>query len=212
MKLTQKLMIGAVAAVLSFTSFADNEFKIISAAAEKGNAVAQLKLGDFYFHGENVGKSYIKAMEWYEKAADQGNAEAMCNLGVCYQYGFGAKINDENLELAVKWYKKAAEKGYARAQYHLANYLENRKIDDKIKDQKERDAIAAKYREEAFPWYKKAAEGGYALAQYKLGRFYEQKNNKEEAAKWYKKAADQGNAHALARLIVLGKPFEAPAK
>ena len=194
MKLTQKLMIGAVAAVLSFTSFAGNEFKIISAAAEKGNAVAQLKLGDFYFHGENVGKSYIKAMEWYEK------------------YGFGAKINDENLELAVKWYKKAAEKGYARAQYHLANYLENRKIDDKIKDQEERDAIAAKYREEVFPWYKKAAEGGYALAQYKLGRFYEQKNNKEEAAKWYKKAADQGNAHALARLIVLGKPFEAPAK
>ena len=73
MKLTQKLMIGAVAAVLSFTSFAGNEFKIISAAAEKGNAWAQDNLGSFYEYGKGVEKDMEVALSWYKKAAERGN-------------------------------------------------------------------------------------------------------------------------------------------
>ena len=217
MKLNNKLMIGAVAAVLSLTAFAEeavNVLKTVRANAEKGNAAAMNILGDFYFNGDHVGKDYGKAINWYKKAAEKGNSAAMCNLGVCYQYGLGASINDENFALAIEWYKKAAEKGYARAQYHLGNCYENLKIDDKIKDKATRDALAAKHREQAFPWYKKAAENGYALAQYKLARYYEWKKNTAEAVKWYKAAAEQGVIHAQSQLIYLAKPLpkQAPAK
>ncbi len=210
MKLNNKLMIGAVAAVLSLTAFAGMSTNILTTVrtnAEKGNAAAMNILGDFYFNGEHVGKDYTEAIKWYKKAAEKGNVSAMCNLGICYQYGFGASINDENLALAIEWYKKAADQGYARAQYHLGNCYENQKIDDKIKDKAQRDALTAKHREQAFPWYKKAAENGYALAQYKLARYYEWKKNTEEAVKWYKRAAEQGIIHAQSQLIYLAKPI-----
>ena len=58
-----------------------------------------------------------KAMEWYLKAAEQGNAEAQYELGVMYYNGRGA---EQDYEEAFKWYLKAAEQGHARAQLNLA--------------------------------------------------------------------------------------------
>ena len=37
--------------------------------------------------GSEIGflnKDYEKAVEWYTKAAEAGNANAQCNLGICY--------------------------------------------------------------------------------------------------------------------------------
>ena len=48
-------------------------------------------------------------MEWYQKAAKAGNATAMCNLGIYYEYGEGGLTKDE--AKAVEWYRKAAEGG-----------------------------------------------------------------------------------------------------
>jgi len=42
----------------------------------------------------------------FRKAAARGDAEAQCELGVCYEYGFGVQ---EDLKQAVVWYRKAAE-------------------------------------------------------------------------------------------------------
>ena len=55
-------------------------------------------------------------MKWYEKAAEQGFADAQCNLGLMYDHGRGVPQNDTT---AVKWYEKAAEQGYAGAQCNL---------------------------------------------------------------------------------------------
>ena len=35
-------------------------------------------------------QDYAKAREWYQKAADKGNAYAMANLGVLYETVWGA--------------------------------------------------------------------------------------------------------------------------
>ena len=48
--------------------------------------------------------------------AEQGDATAQYNLGVCYANGKGV---EKDAEEAVKWYHKAAEQGNARAQYNL---------------------------------------------------------------------------------------------
>ena len=63
-----------------------------------------------FAQGLEVPKDFDKALKWYGKAANQGNAVAQCNLGVIYQNGYGAaKDYDE----ALKWYRKAAEQGNA---------------------------------------------------------------------------------------------------
>jgi TPR repeat protein len=63
-----------------------------------------------------VAKNEIEAVKWYLKAAEQGDAPAQYNLGVCYANGNGVAKN--KIE-AVKWYRKAAEQGNANAQHNL---------------------------------------------------------------------------------------------
>ncbi|MBQ9771958.1 MAG: sel1 repeat family protein, partial [Lentisphaeria bacterium] len=53
---------------------------------------------------------------WYRKAAEQGNALAQYNLGVCYENGEGVQ---KDLVQAVFWFRKAADQGYAQAQEAL---------------------------------------------------------------------------------------------
>ena len=49
--------------------------------AEKGDAVAQFKLGVMYDRGENVPQDFAEAVKWYRVAAEQGHAEAQLALG-----------------------------------------------------------------------------------------------------------------------------------
>lgn len=49
---------------------------LIKDAAESGHAQAQATLGKFYSQGNYLEKDSAKALEWYQKAAAQGNQEA----------------------------------------------------------------------------------------------------------------------------------------
>ena len=73
--------------------------------------------------------------------AEQGDADAQCNLGVCYQYGTGVEKDEQK---AVEWYKKAAEQRYANAQYSLGVCYNN-------------GTGVEKDEQKAVEWYKKAA-------------------------------------------------------
>ena len=46
-----------------------------------------------------------KTVEWSRKAAEQGNANAQCSLGMCYGRGEGVR---KDTEKAVEWWRKAA--------------------------------------------------------------------------------------------------------
>ena len=39
-------------------------------------------LGVCYYNGDGVKKDFVEAVKWYRLAADQGYADAQCNLGV----------------------------------------------------------------------------------------------------------------------------------
>jgi TPR repeat protein len=69
-------------------------------------------LGTLYHNGHGVAQDYAKAREWYEKAADKGNAEAMNNLGWLYRNGHGVT---QDYAKAREWYEKAADTGDAEA-------------------------------------------------------------------------------------------------
>jgi TPR repeat protein len=118
------------------------------------------------------------------KAAEQGNVDAQCNLGVMYAEGISIAKNEAQ---AVVWYRKAAEQGDATAQYHLAHAYEQGKG-------------VAKNVEQAVVWFRKAAERGFAAAQYNLGVMYAEgigiAKNEAQAVMWYRKAAEQGHADA----------------
>jgi TPR repeat protein len=57
-----------------------------------------------------------QAIKWCKKAADQGDAEAQCQLGNSYLNGLGVTINKEE---AIKWFKKSAEQGNIDAKNKL---------------------------------------------------------------------------------------------
>jgi TPR repeat protein len=112
------------------------------------------RLSNGIFSGEGVIKDKSKAVQWFTKAAEQGNAQAQYNLGVCYLYGEGV-IKDKSK--AVQWFTKAAEQGDARAQYNLALCYAKGKgvVRDKAK---------------ASLWYTKAVKQGFSGVQSILER------------------------------------------
>jgi TPR repeat protein len=64
-----------------------------------------------------VEQDYDRARQWFQKAADAGNATAMYNLGYLYQHGQGVT---RDYRQARQWYQKAAEAGNADAKQALS--------------------------------------------------------------------------------------------
>jgi cell division septation protein DedD len=97
-------------------SAAVNEWRPL---ADKGDADAQFNLGQAYKLGRGVPSPDLRiAQSWYEKAAQQGHAQAQANLGlILFQNG--------ERQRAIPWIRKAAEAGDPRAQYVLGTALFN---------------------------------------------------------------------------------------
>ncbi|KAG0370082.1 hypothetical protein BGX24_002151 [Mortierella sp. AD032] len=69
-----------------------------------GDMHAQNALGEMYKDGREVHQDYQRAMGWYLKAADQGNAAAQNNIGWLYRQGLGVS---QDYSTTMKWYVKA---------------------------------------------------------------------------------------------------------
>src|SRR5215510_2475581 len=64
-------------------------FQYLKELAQAGNAEAQYELGGFYHWGKIASADFGKARQWYERAAKQGNTDAMLGLAVIYGHGQG---------------------------------------------------------------------------------------------------------------------------
>ena len=79
--------------------------------AAAGDAYDQLNLGAAYDNGIGVARDIDKALHWYEKAAEQGVAEAQFNLAhLLVEQEMSASV-------AAEWMRKAAEQGMVDAEY-----------------------------------------------------------------------------------------------
>ena len=119
-----------------------------------------------------------------KQKAEQGDAHAQYNLGVCYDKGYGV---EKDLRKAVKWFRKSAEQGDAKAQYNLGYcYAYGDGVEKNLR--------------EAVKWYRKSAEQGLKEAQYNLALCYDKgygvEKDLRETVKWYRKSAEQGHAKA----------------
>ena len=69
-----------------------------------------------YEEGEGVEENKEKALYWYTKAADNGDTQAMHNLGVMYYKGDGI---EKNSDLAKKYFEQACELKFKESCYIL---------------------------------------------------------------------------------------------
>jgi hypothetical protein len=74
------------------------------AAAEAGDAEAQVNVGEIFERGHGGQPNYEAARIWYEKAAEQGNTRAQFNLGTLYEQGLGVA---KDQVAALNWYRRA---------------------------------------------------------------------------------------------------------
>ena len=119
-------------------------------------------------------------------SAEQGNADAMHNLGTIYGKGLGVAKNQAK---SVKWYRKAADMSHAKSQNHLG-YLHQHGLG------------VSKDIKKALQWYHAAAQQHHAPAQANLACMYLRGTGVVasgfHAKELYAKAALQGNREAQA--------------
>lgn len=125
-------------------------------------------------------KDYSKALEYYTKASEQGDALVLYRLGFMYRNGLGT--SQDNLKAGL-FFGKAAKLGYAAAQCNLG-YLYNNGLG------------VEKDHAKAFELYSQAASQNYSIAQNNLGRMYEKAlgvtRDYAKAVEWYTKSFKQG--------------------
>ena len=130
-------------------------------------------------------EQYVQAMQWFRKAAGQGNATAQFNLGVMYANGRG--VPQDYVE-ALIWYRLAADHGDAAAQNNLGEMY------------KKGQGVPQNYAEAA-KWYRKAADQGNTVGQFNLGEMYAKgrgvAKDATQAREWFGLAAQQGQPNAI---------------
>jgi len=173
------------------------------AAANRGDAAAQFRLGSDYARGYGVPVDWSLADMWFFKAAAQGNADAEAALGSTMLVGKGMMEDDAQ---AVVWLNKAADRNNPLAEVELGYAYDVGKgvPIDLVK---------------STDWYRKAAEQGNSIGEAALGTNYlfgrGVARDPAQALVWLQKAADQGMPRAQAQLggmylSGLGGPVDVP--
>jgi len=149
-------------------------FYIGSDKVKQSSDADMLQLGNFAFQQQR----YNDAVQWYTKAALQGDKEAQFQLAKMYERGQGVEQSDE---LALNWIKKAAHNGLGKAEFMYANMLSFGR------------GLEQKDTKKALLWYERAAEHGHPEAMLKLASLYFENNTENiklyESLSWALKAA-----------------------
>ncbi|MDM8565666.1 CHAT domain-containing protein [Candidatus Halobeggiatoa sp. HSG11] len=169
--------------------------------------------GDAYRKGENgFPQNYGGAVELYEKAANEGNPDALTNLGNMYEKGLGV---DKNEVEAAKLYERAAtDHNHSIASLKLGKlYDDGRGVEKDISKARYFFQRAADFHNLSADNTKDFIEQLLELAkhdanaQYELGLLYEQglivAKDEKEAMKWFRKAAKQGHEKAKKFIKIL---------
>ena len=179
-------------------------------AAELSIPEAQNEMGIRYYVGEDVEKDRAVALDWFGKAAAQGNAEACYNLGICHAYG---KQNEINYSVAVDCFKWAANLGCRKAASILVEFYTHGKLAGVVAQEAvkwfrmmcQRNSKALEFKRPVSPecqeepehygrpcyWLDIAADAGVKEAQYFKARFIYDHVSYQRTLKTYAKYAEK---------------------
>lgn len=169
----------------------------LQASADRGDAAAQLMLGERLRAGAGMPRDAEGGAAWIRRAALQGDARAQYILGTIMIAGRGVPKDRRG---ALAWLRKAADRRVVDAEYALGSAL----IES---GEAGRPDYAA-----GLPWIREAAESGSRLAQARLADLLAgglgAAPRPAEALEWYRRAARHGSVHAYWQLARLGRAVE----
>lgn len=180
----------------------EEALKMFTQAADKGNPAANRLLAQI--HEEGLGgqkKDLKKALEFYTKAANGRDPEALFRMGVASEQGWMDPDSKEvlvqpNAKNALDLYRLAAQNNDLRALYNVGVYYENGNVVDKDVDK-------------AFELFKRAAENGVPQAMQKVGLAYQNgqgvKQDLVAAKSWFEAGS---NANFAPSQLSLGAMYE----
>lgn len=92
------LSLNLPARLLAQSSGVPENILSIRAKAESGDPVAEFKMGKAYEDGSGLPQNYELALNWYKKAAQQGNSQARMVWGSCISWdGVSKKASPRQL-------------------------------------------------------------------------------------------------------------------
>lgn len=141
--------------------------------AENGHVEAMKSIALAYTEYGGFGDDPVQYRYWYQKAAEQGDADAQATMGLEYTC-------ENQYEEALKWYRMAAEQGNCAGYLGVAKSL-NSIVDKIIFEQKlfgeQRKAVKQQYENEIEDMYIAAANSARTMNEAQgafggLGQFY----------------------------------------
>src|SRR5690606_37933230 len=99
-------------------------FNLAQARAREGDAAAQTLLGELYSRGLGIRRDLARAIEWYGRAAEQGDREGLFQYGMALLDGTHVPRDEEK---AHEYLRRAADAGHVLAQFNLAQLILNRR-------------------------------------------------------------------------------------
>ncbi|MDD5328276.1 MAG: hypothetical protein PHY02_10780, partial [Phycisphaerae bacterium] len=155
-------------------------------SAQEGDSHSMYKLGGAYLDND-----IKEAIQWFEKAVDAGNADAMFELGLMYYSGTYVK---KDYSKAFEYFLESANAGNEIAMYNVGSlYYEGNGV----------ETDTAK----AVAWYEKSAQNGYTKAMNQLAQMYyfgsSVKQDFKKTAEYYERSAKEGDLKGIYNLAVL---------
>jgi uncharacterized protein len=148
------------------------------------------------FAGEPAKIDASTPLDQLRVTADQGNANAMLELGERLVQGLGVEAN---IDEALQWFHKAADAGNNQAWYDIG-FVYSNGLKDSVN------------MTEAMKYFRKGADLGNADCQTSMGLIYQageripgglKTADPVEAAKWYLMAAEQDHTEAIQHLAMM---------
>lgn len=143
-----------IAVVLPGYAVITNSDEENTVLVNKANALIYLQFGIIYDEGLGVSENYQAARHWFEKSAEQNNADALFYLGEFYMDGTGVL---QDVKKGKQLYQKAAKLGSPHAMNNLGLL-----------------AKQAGRTEEAISLYQQAISAGSDVSLLNLGRLYQE--------------------------------------
>lgn len=157
----------------------DRAYELMREAADAGNRMAQFNYAQMVIEREP--SRMARAVEYYERAAKQGLADAQYAMAQVYEFGVGGRKPDP--AEARRWLEEAAQQNFETAQIELAT-----KLIEGVGGERDLEA--------GFGWMMRAASAGNPAAQNRLAKLYRGGLGVEpdsiEAAAWYLRARRAG--------------------
>ncbi len=94
-------------------------FKWYKVSAQRGKRKSRYKLACMYMTGSGIRKNYRCAVNGFMELAEQGDLDAIYNIGLCYYeggYGIGW-----GMSRSIEWFLKAAKMGHIPSMRKLAD-------------------------------------------------------------------------------------------